>query len=262
MTKRLSTWSCLTLCLAACGSQEAAPAAEETALPESTQGAEAPPAAEAAPAAEPATPAAQAEAPKMPEPTGGVVVLAKVKDYDAWRAAFDQGESFRREGGFIGQGVMREVGNAKSVGVWLPTTDLEKAKAFTENPDLKKRMKESGVIGLPAIRMLSLVENQPTQDPAAKYGAFVEHKVKDYDAWKPVFDEHATMRAGASIVGHAVAQDPANAKQVYVWVQATDLAKLQAFIASKDLKTAMKNAGVRGAPKITVVEVIDRKMYQ
>ena len=235
-------------------------------MSEPTQGAEAPAAEPAASAeakpAEAATPAAEPAAPKMPEPTGGVIVVAKVKDYDAWKTAFDAGESFRRDAGFLGQGVMREVGNAHSVGVWLPTTDLEKAKAFIENPDLKKRMKESGVIGLPRITLLTLVENQPADDPTAKYGAIVTHRVKDYDAWKPVFDDHAAKRTEASVVGHAVGQDPGNSHMVTVWLHATDLEKLQAFLASKDLKTAMKSAGVRGAPTITVVEVGERKSFQ
>ena len=117
-------------------------------------------------------------------------------------------------------------------------------------------------MGLPRMSFLSIVENQPSKDPAAKYGAIISHKVKDYDAWKPVFDEHGAKRTEASVVGHSVAQDPANAKQVTVWLEATDLEKLKAFFAGKDLKAAMKTAGVRGAPTITIVELGEMKSYQ
>lgn len=268
MTKRLGILSASLLSIAACGSPEAAPA-EETAMPaEPTQGAEAAPAAEAAPVAAapaeaaPATPAAQPAEAKMPEPTGGMLVIANVKDFDAWKAKFDEGASIRKDAGFLAHGVSRVVDNPRGVMVWLPTTDKDKAHAYSEDKELKKRMKESGVIGLPRISLVSIVENQQSHDPAAKFGAVVQHRVKDYDAWKPVFDEHASIRTGASIVGHAVTQDVANPHMVTVWVQATDLEKLKGFFASKDLKGAMKKAGVRGAPTITIVETTEFKSYQ
>lgn len=268
MTKRLGILSCLALLIGACASQEAAPA-EENAMPaESTQGAETPaaapaPAADAKPAeTAPATPAAEPAQSKPPEASGGMIVIHNVKDYDTWKPFFDGHEQARKDAGFLGHGLGRVVDNKRGVMVWLPTNDLEKAKAFSESKDLKAKMKEAGVAGLPRITLLTTVENEGTHDPAAKYGAIVQHKVKDYDAFKPVFDDGASLRTAASVVGHAVGQDPANAKQVTVWLQATDLEKLKAFLESKELKGKMKEAGVRGAPTITIVELGERKFYQ
>ncbi len=258
-TTRISMLLCIALWGAACAGAEVAPAAEATPMPaDATQGGDAAPAPATDTSAAPATPAAQPSAAPMPTPTGGVVVLHKVKDYDAWKPKFDAHEQARRDAGFLGHSLGRVVGDPRRVLVWLPTTDLDKEKAFTESPDLKKVMQDAGVIGLPRISRMTIIENQGSHDPAAKYGALITHRVKDYDAWKPVFDENAAKRTEASVVGGSVNQDPDNSHMVHVWLQATDVEKLNAFLASKDLKAG----GVRGAPTITVVELVDMKVYQ
>ena len=207
-------------------------------------------------------PAAQPAQPKMPEPTACALVLHNVKAFDAWKPVFDAEEQVRKDAGFMGHGLARVVDNPGRVMVWLPTDDLDQAQAFTKSKELKAKMKEAGVVGAPTISLLNIVENEPSHDAAAKYGAIVTHKVADYDGFKAVFDDSADIMTAASIVGHSVAQDATNPNLVTVWVEATDLDKLKAFLNGKDIKAKMKEAGVKGPPTITVVETGEMKFYQ
>lgn len=87
--------------------------------------------------------------------------------------------------------------------------------------------------------------------PAA--AALVTHKVKDYSAWRPVFDGHGTARKQGGIVGHHVnrlADDP-NTVSVYLPAGSTDA--LVAFATSDTLKEAMKKGGVVGEPKVLLL---------
>jgi hypothetical protein len=59
-----------------------------------------------------------------------------------------------------------------------------------------------------------------------------------------------------------VSQDPKDPNHVIVWLEADDKDKLSEFIASKDLATKMKEAGVKGKPKTTVLENVEMKMYE
>lgn len=82
----------------------------------------------------------------------------------------------------------------------------------------------------------------------------IQHKVRDYAAWRPAYDAHESSRAGASITNGRVyrrAEDPNDLVLVF---DVADVAKARAWTVGEDLKQAMKNAGVLGAPIIHFVE--------
>ena len=79
----------------------------------------------------------------------------------------------------------------------------------------------------------------------------VSHRVSDYDAWKKVFDDHASTRKEASCLGHRLHRGADDPNQVFVYLPATDIDKVKAFANSPDLAEKMKEAGVTGSPTIT-----------
>lgn len=100
----------------------------------------------------------------------------------------------------------------------------------------------------------------PTEPQMPPYGVIVTHKVKDFDAWKTVFDAHQAARKDAGILGHGLMRDASNDKIVTLWLPATDEAKLKAFLASKELKDRMKEAGVQGKPETVITKPNTMKM--
>jgi quinol monooxygenase YgiN/heme-degrading monooxygenase HmoA len=246
-----------------CSSEPAAPEATETtgaeAAPAPVEAAPAP-VAEAAPAPVEAAPPPAPPPPALP--TTAVVIEHKVKDYDAWKPGFDAHEQARRDMGAKAHGLMRGIKDPNLVSVWVPTDDIAKFEAGVASPEMKKAMKDAGVIGKPKVTYMNTVDMSPPTGAQPKFGVFGEHKVKDYAAWKTAFDSHAQARTDAGIVGYAVMQDPKDPNHVYVWLDADDQAKLEAFIASPELKAKMKEAGVKGAPKMTVVSTVEFKLYQ
>jgi quinol monooxygenase YgiN len=209
--------------------------------------------------AEAAPPPAPPPPPELPKTA--VVVEHKVKDYDAWKPAFDADEANRRGMGAKAHGLMRGIKDPNLVTVWVPFEDVAKAEAGLASPEMKKVMKDAGVIGKPKITYMNTVDMSPPTGAQTKFGALIEHKVKDYAAWKTAFDSHAQVRTDAGILSYAVMQNPKDANHLYVWLEADDQAKLEAFLASPDLKAKMKEAGVKGAPKVTVVSTVEFKMY-
>jgi len=255
-------------CLLAASAVGCSSAPEEPG-PVATTGAEAAPApvepapapvAEAAPA--PVEAAPPPPPPPPPElPKTAVVVEHKVKDYDAWKPGFDAGEQARRDMTAKAHGLMRGIKDPNLVSVWVPVEDVAKAEAGLASPELKKAMKDAGVIGKPKITYMNTVDMSPPTGAPTKFGVMVEHKVKDYAAFKTVFDSGAQLRTDGGVVGYAVMQDPKDPNHVYVWLEGDDQAKLETFIGSPELKAKMKEAGVKGAPKMTVVSTVEFKMY-
>ena len=82
----------------------------------------------------------------------------------------------------------------------------------------------------------------------------VRHTVKDFDAWKPYYDEHALTRERYGIQDDGVyrgALDPSNVVLVF---QTDDYERAQEFFGSDDLRETMQKAGVISAPTIWVVD--------
>ena len=80
-----------------------------------------------------------------------VVAKFKVNDYVQWRQHFDMGASMRKANGLISEHVFKNEGNPNEVALVFEWQDLEKAKQLMQSPELKERMKESGVEGQPEI---------------------------------------------------------------------------------------------------------------
>lgn len=186
-------------------------------------------------------------------PTAAAVVTHEVADYSAWKKVFDQHAGSRRAAGIFQSHINRLADNSNVLAVYLGARDAAKLKAFLGSQDLKQTMSAAGVKGAPEVKLITPVEDLTIKDRALA-GAVLIHEAADYAAWKPVFDGHATTRAEAGIVGHAVNRSSENPNLVVVYLQAQSRDALQAFTQSADLKTTMQKAGVKGPPQIVFTQ--------
>ena len=85
--------------------------------------------------------------------------------------------------------------------------------------------------------------------------------MKDYAAWKRIFDEHDATRKKAGLIGYAINRRTEKPNTVVVYLQAGSLDQIRAFVQSADLKATMDRAGVVGAPQITFVHGLDPASY-
>ncbi len=85
----------------------------------------------------------------------------------------------------------------------------------------------------------------------------VRHKVEDYARWKTVYDEHAASRKAHGSRGARVLQNVADRSEQLILTEWPDLEHARKFAGSPDLKEAMKQAGVIGAPEVIFLEEVD-----
>jgi heme-degrading monooxygenase HmoA len=82
----------------------------------------------------------------------------------------------------------------------------------------------------------------------------VQHTVRDYDAWKPAFDEHESVRRQHGSTGHTVYRGVDNPNEVTVLSLWPSRQQAEAFAADPSLKGAMERGGVVSEPRVTMVE--------
>jgi hypothetical protein len=78
-----------------------------------------------------------------------------VADYEKWRMSFDAHEPTRLAVGATGvKQVFRDADNPNNITVILEWDKAMNAQKFMNDPKLSELMKESGVIGMPAVRTM------------------------------------------------------------------------------------------------------------
>ena len=85
----------------------------------------------------------------------------------------------------------------------------------------------------------------------------VRHKVNDFDAWKPAFDEHGAVRRSLGALGHQVYRGTADPREVIIVNTFKDLAGAQAFMSDPSLPEVMQRAGVADKPDIYLTEQVE-----
>jgi hypothetical protein len=86
----------------------------------------------------------------------------------------------------------------------------------------------------------------------------VRHKVKDYDAWRKVFEGHKTAQLAAGLTKPRVFRRAEDPNETIVVFDAEDVGKAKAFGASPDLKTTMQASGVIDKPDVFFLTPADR----
>ena len=90
----------------------------------------------------------------------------------------------------------------------------------------------------------------------------VHHRVRDYDAWKLVFDEHESVRRSHGETEHRVYRDMHDANRVIVHNDFPSEEAARGFMEDPSLAEAMERAGVEGEPGISFIERAERKVYE
>lgn len=180
-------------------------------------------------------------------PTSLMIVKHKVANYAKWLPAYESHDSARLANGLHSYVIARGTEDSNMVMVVMRMDDVDKAKAVAASPELKARMKKGGVVGTPSIDFLQAVMNDTTAI-SATVRLMVNHKVKDWDAWKKAFDSHKQARVDAGLIDRALGHTVGDDHKVTIVFAVSDMEKAKAFMASKDLKDKMAEAGVDGPP--------------
>jgi quinol monooxygenase YgiN len=196
-----------------------------------------------------------------PVPMFGAMLLYRVSKHDAFDQAFDLQLADRKQAGIVAQGVMRGVDEPALVAVWLAVTDVARAKAFFANRALQDRIKSTGLLGKRELRLWSNVDVKMEPGKRNLVAALIAVRVNSFAAFKRAFDAKAAERAAAGVVGYSLSQDVDDEQIAYLYVQSDDRARLKAFVAAKETKQLWKDAGVKGAPAITLVQEGEMTLY-
>jgi hypothetical protein len=106
--------------------------------------------------------------------------------------------------------------------------DASKAKELTGSQGMKDRMKEAGVNGTPSFTYMEVVmdDNSPIEQTNR---LLMTEKVKDWDAWKKVFDENKQMRIDGGLIDRGIGHAIDDNHQVSIVFAVTDRTKQKHF---------------------------------
>ena len=79
---------------------------------------------------------------------------------------------------------------------------------------------------------------------------FIRHTVTNYKAWREVYDDFAPVQKAKGVTAQAVYQAADSPNDITVTHDFATVEAAHAFANSEELKSAMQNAGVVGAPTI------------
>jgi heme-degrading monooxygenase HmoA len=82
----------------------------------------------------------------------------------------------------------------------------------------------------------------------------IRQNVKDFEAWKKVFDEDGSNRKMAGSKGGHVFRALDDPNNVFVLLEFENQEKANKFMNSDRLKETMKNAGVLGKPDVYLMD--------
>ena len=83
---------------------------------------------------------------------------------------------------------------------------------------------------------------------------FIRHQVSDYSAWRKVYDAFGPMQTAGGVLADVVYQAVDDPNDVTVSHDFATREAALAFAASPDLRQAMADAGVQGAPTVWLTQ--------
>lgn len=175
-----------------------------------------------------------------------LTVIHECMDYPIWKKAYDADAPNRATAGITEIHVLREHDNVNLVALMFGVSDIGRAKAFAQSPDLAATMKAAGIIGTPRLRFRHGDYNRRS---AANY-ATMTLTVRDYVTALKAYAMDAADRKGAGLTDLAVLQLDDDPNNLLILWAVSDVARATAFFDSPALAVHMaKNAGVVGPPE-------------
>lgn len=195
--------------------------------------------------------------PAMPAvPFDAAEVTENLKDFAAWKPAFDSNDANRKAAGLEKIVLSQVIDKPNTVQIVYQVTDPQKVKEFYESPAMKAGMQKAGVLSKPQIDLVQVIRLNP--DTHEKQWVEVTHKVKNFDAWLKVYDaEGRDKRMSEGMVDAVMARSITDSNVVHLVFDITDMAKAKAAIASPEKKSLMMKAGVMGMPKIVYYKQVE-----
>ena len=89
----------------------------------------------------------------------------------------------------------------------------------------------------------------------------LQHTVRDYDAWKAVFDEHEGARVKFGCLGHTTYRAADKPGDVAVLLRWESRERAEEFLHDPSLAEAMRRGGVISEPQATWVDKTDNVTY-
>jgi hypothetical protein len=190
-------------------------------------------------------------------PENMIVVTHKVANFSKWKASYDEHDSVRLAFGVHSYVIGRSIEDTNMVMVALKVDDMEKAKAFSKDPSLKKAMQKGGVVGAPTVQFTTMVY-QDTAKIDTRVRSRTTFTVKDFDAWRKTFESHKQTRIDNGLTDRAFGHDANDDHKVTLVVAVNDTAKARAFWKSDLLKQQRAESGVTSQPQRFVYTVVQR----
>ncbi len=186
-----------------------------------------------------------------------LIIQHKVKKFTDWLALYEAHDSIRQAFGLHNYILGRAMKDTNIVIVILKMEDATKAKELMTSADLKSRMQNGGVIGVPSFHYLEVIFND-TIPIAQTARLMITHQVKDWNEWKKSYDDHKAARAGAGLLDRGLAYSVDDAHFVGIILAVTDFKKATEFQNSPELKARMQQAGVDGIPTFLYYNVVKK----
>lgn len=190
-------------------------------------------------------------------PQAMLIVRHKVKDFAAWKMAYDGHDSARMYNGLHNYVIGRGATDSSTVLVALKADDMAKAKAFAKSSGLKQAMQKGGVMGTPTVQFITMTF-QDTARIGATLRSETTFKVKGWTAWEKSFKEGEQERIDNGIVVRAYGHDADDSNQVRLVTALTDTAKAYAYWKSDQLKKRRAASGVLTTPERFVFRIVQR----
>jgi hypothetical protein len=89
----------------------------------------------------------------------------------------------------------------------------------------------------------------------------IHHRVRDFDAWKPVYDEYEPARREHGAMWARVYRTLDDPNDVVVAMEMPGPDEAKAFLSDPTLRQAMQRAGVEGEPDVHVREEVEAVNY-
>jgi antibiotic biosynthesis monooxygenase (ABM) superfamily enzyme len=83
---------------------------------------------------------------------------------------------------------------------------------------------------------------------------FVRHSVKDYEAWKSVFDSVSDLRKRNGEKAYQILRQGNGSNEIFAMFKWDSMDNARKYASSPELREAMERAGVVGKPDIYFLE--------
>jgi len=89
----------------------------------------------------------------------------------------------------------------------------------------------------------------------------IRHKVNDYDAWKPVYDEDSENRKAHGSNGGRLFRNANDSNETVAIFEFADMEDAQKFTESPELHERLKRAGIADHPDIFFLNEVERSAH-